>query len=644
MDKPHALSVLRGPLGRLVRNVRVGFATNSSSLHSLAVWTDAPGPANFSERFYPTGPNVFFGEEDFRLQTEGHKRTYMAAALNESLGQGDAPASLARERMWAVPREERRPFVEAWAEVWPTVRDAQRAWEAERAALLEAATGYRYVPKASAEESEDTDVNTDVNPDGDEGVSPGVDGHSTMNPPRTYDGRGAHFGFFRALTDCIATDDRVVILGGVDNYTPGINPAIAEGTARVSGRLSDAIPQGIARYDDELGCWVVFNPGDGTKVHMDLSCPVTAPPKGTVTDEDAYEPWNPWAVEAPRVATVPQLLDVSVTDFCDLGCPYCYRGSVPTGSHADTGYLRRLAAACGEAQVFEVALGGGEPTEHPDFVEILRAFRVAGVMPNFTTRNVDFLVRSAATRVPRGEWLNAGRFRWMPRPDRDDEDKATAPFSDLFGAFAVSVDSAEDAENAAARLEELYRHQFCFQYVVGQSNDASELAAILRVAMARDVPVTLLGFKHTGRGAAWGDRSPEPAGGASGETTEPWWVPIVAEVRAKAVADSGYAPRIGIDTVLARQGGAHLAARGLDPRCLVPNEGVFSAFVNAVSQTMHTSSYDNTRGVPLAFDHGDEGNDRETMLAAWTLVRNGGAGTVEAAGKARHRSLPVVRS
>jgi hypothetical protein len=86
--------------------------------------------------------------------------------------------------------------------------------------------------------------------------------------------------------------------------------------------------------------------------------------------------------------------------------------------------------------------------------------------------------------------------------------------------------------------------------------------------------------------------------------------------------------------------------RGLDPRCIVPVEGVCSAFVNAVRQTAHTSSYDQSAGVPLTFDGATSTpstNDTDGLLEAWALVRNGGSGSSCNAGPAR-RSLPVVPS
>jgi hypothetical protein len=38
-----------------------------------------------------------------------------------------------------------------------------------------------------------------------------------------------------------------------------------------------------------------------------------------------------------------------------------------------------------EKRPFQVAIGGGEPTGHPEFVEILKTFNKLGIVPNYTT-------------------------------------------------------------------------------------------------------------------------------------------------------------------------------------------------------------------------------------------------------------------
>lgn len=89
--------------------------------------------------------------------------------------------------------------------------------------------------------------------------------------------------------------------------------------------------------------------------------------------------------EEPFWGPLPELLDISITNRCRKGCPYCYQNSTPSGQHMSVeDYRSILEQAKGHLQ--QVALGGGEPTEHPDLIELLRLTREDyDVVPNYTT-------------------------------------------------------------------------------------------------------------------------------------------------------------------------------------------------------------------------------------------------------------------
>ncbi|MEW6710048.1 MAG: radical SAM protein, partial [Candidatus Riflebacteria bacterium] len=87
----------------------------------------------------------------------------------------------------------------------------------------------------------------------------------------------------------------------------------------------------------------------------------------------------------------PELADVKITDHCSFNCEFCYQNSGPDGKHADTDKVFQAIDALAELEVFEIALGGGDPVDHPDFVKIVDYARKKGIIPNFSTRNLDFL-------------------------------------------------------------------------------------------------------------------------------------------------------------------------------------------------------------------------------------------------------------
>ncbi len=97
-----------------------------------------------------------------------------------------------------------------------------------------------------------------------------------------------------------------------------------------------------------------------------------------VEDIGAPEPF--WAEHGP------ELLDVAITNWCDRGCLLCYRNSDEFGRHMAVADYREVMRQAYEMHAFQVALGGGNPNQHPNFGDILRLTREEfGIVPNYTT-------------------------------------------------------------------------------------------------------------------------------------------------------------------------------------------------------------------------------------------------------------------
>ena len=98
-----------------------------------------------------------------------------------------------------------------------------------------------------------------------------------------------------------------------------------------------------------------------------------------VEDDGRPEPF--WAEHGP------ELLDISVTNWCDRGCNFCYRKSDTNGIHMAFEDYEEVVRQAAEMHVFlQVALGGGNPNQHPEFPRMLHATRSKyGIIPNYTT-------------------------------------------------------------------------------------------------------------------------------------------------------------------------------------------------------------------------------------------------------------------
>lgn len=84
----------------------------------------------------------------------------------------------------------------------------------------------------------------------------------------------------------------------------------------------------------------------------------------------------------------PEFYDVKVTSHCTGKCPYCYQSSVENVAH-DLDIVERFDQFFGSLdenqKPFQIAFGGGEPTGHPLFVELLQHCYDLGITPNYTT-------------------------------------------------------------------------------------------------------------------------------------------------------------------------------------------------------------------------------------------------------------------
>ena len=89
--------------------------------------------------------------------------------------------------------------------------------------------------------------------------------------------------------------------------------------------------------------------------------------------------------------TYPEFYDVKITGKCQGFCPYCYQSSNMESDHYDIiDNIKKFFGSMDENQrPFQVAIGGGEPTMHPDFIECLKLFDSLEIMPNYTTNALD---------------------------------------------------------------------------------------------------------------------------------------------------------------------------------------------------------------------------------------------------------------
>ena len=87
----------------------------------------------------------------------------------------------------------------------------------------------------------------------------------------------------------------------------------------------------------------------------------------------------------------PEFYDVKVTSYCRGNCPYCYQSSTTEIQHTQ-GLAYKFEKFFGKMTSnqlpFQIAFGGGEPTTHPEFIDLMRCCKRMGIVPNYTTNGM----------------------------------------------------------------------------------------------------------------------------------------------------------------------------------------------------------------------------------------------------------------
>lgn len=334
------------------------------------------------------------------------------------------------------------------------------------------------------------------------------------------------------LADLLAFLSRndIAILGGNDN-NERVHPK-AKNTQKINlGLPTDSLALITCRKERDK-VWTIFNTDTGTRATFDFNVGALLQDLGKLEN--------------------PLLADVKITDYCEFNCPYCYQDSTPRGKHASLTNISFALGALHALGVMEVALGGGEPTEHPAFVKILQYCRGQNLVANFTTRST--------------KWL-----------------KDRAQLKEILsytGGFAFSVDTAAQAKtllkqySAACTAAEIPNatRKVSIQCVVG-AVPLPEIKKIISVVdQYGDVRLTLLGYKNTGRGTSL---VPFP--------TENLFKMLKKEV-------TQWCP-VGIDTTLAKQFKNEIVQAAIPEILYQTEEGKVSMYWDLVAEYIAPSSY-----------------------------------------------------
>jgi hypothetical protein len=404
------------------------------------------------------------------------------------------------------------------------------------------------------------------------GRDPQIDHESVVTLPRRHGADVLDDGFYRALVKA-TLDERFVIIGGNDNER-NEHPAALHGQKLNLGLGTDAawgqaprerpdhdlmLGPVVSRYDEEFDQYVIFNQDDGTKTRLSFA-----------EFEDKLNKQYPDVTlhqyHAP--AGFPELVDLKITNYCTRGCPWCYQGSTAKGKHANYGAIGRIIEALRGAGTFEVAIGGGEPTQHPNFASILDDFRKADIVPNFSTGTLDWFDDD---KIMSAVLVNCGSFAYTVRSAADVD------------SFMTRVKQYNDEHHDSIKLRDRRRHYrpegvvnvpLASVHLVLGTVTREEFRSIIEKCAAYDLPIVLLAYKPLGRGKG---KAPIPYH---------WWL---AEIT--ALKERGINGTISVDTPVAAEYQAELEHAGVRGKYFDTVEAVRSMYIDAVDMKIAPYSY-----------------------------------------------------
>lgn len=309
---------------------------------------------------------------------------------------------------------------------------------------------------------------------------------------------------------------------------------------------------------DPLGFWSMLSRWGGTRMRLSFS-----------------RASHPHVL--PFRSTWPELVDLKITDRCSSGCAFCYQGSTPVGRHASFETVEKILDQLAQCQVLEVVLGGGEPTEHPDFARILQGIVQRGMFAAFTTRN-PFALEQCRIEPP---LRNSVHWAYSPT-DLSDLERLLAhrafPDPAVHVVMGTKLSRPHELLEVARRCAKGYRR------------------------------LVLLGFKRTGRGKDF--------------------PPVDYRHWMDTISASGLSS-VAIDSALAAEFEFELERRGVPSWLYEVEDGRYSMYIDAVRGLCGPSSYchedkmiampSGPEGVGEAFEHINQMLEAERLHRALQL-------------------------
>lgn len=533
-----------------IKSIRYGFANNSSSSHSIVFL------GNHKANDDAQGGD--FGWDYFTAVNEQSKKEYLFATLLQAgkVSSYIPKTTLTEKSGWLNPANRYEAQEKYGFENQGELQKSERQSYIDYALNIENSIKWEVIQKEFTDvfgkELVDDWMDKDLNKklgSWDSGI-PYIDHQSVLSLPIYADGR-LHIEFLKKFFHILITKN-FAILGGNDNNgdphkleeknTVSDDPTV-QAVQKVLNLIGTENVGPVCVYDEINDDFIIQNDRNGNKVRISFNI-------DSETKKSAF----------------PELVDLKITDNCNYGCKFCYQSSTKEGKHANIENVKSIVKTLSNSRVMEIAIGGGEPTMHPNLLGILKDIRSRNVIACFTTKN----------------------FELHTRPDFEEIIKTANSIA--FSCNSVAeIEKVKDIKDAISDfgfpgyegIAAIY-----IQMIPELMTDSAFDKALkyIETNFHRDACVTLLGYKDFGFGINYKPKN---------RFQNSDWIDTLKNHSGK------YGINFGIDSVLVSKWKNELIEKGVNPLALVGEEGKFSCYVDAVTMTIHKSSFSKEAGIPL---------------------------------------------
>lgn len=145
-------------------------------------------------------------------------------------------------------------------------------------------------------------------------------------------------------------------------------------------------------------------------------------------------------------AAFPESMDLKITNKCHNACPFCHENSTCDGKHGDIlspSFIDKLHPYT------EIAIGGGNPLEHPDLDLFLLKLQQLKMIPSMTIRQNDFMDNLPLLRKFRDNKLIYGLGISLVDPEQEGFIEAVKEFPNAVIHVIHGVTTMEDLRELA---------------------------------------------------------------------------------------------------------------------------------------------------------------------------------------------------